>query len=87
MYGRLVLSMAMLGNDGTFVGGIAQRWLDHGTVSSEGINAGIKEWGRFPWKWITVKEKACIFSGFLSACERHLSHSLTPHPLIPCDQM
>lgn len=44
MYGWLVLSVAVLGNDGAFVGGIPQGWLDHRAVSSEGINASIKEW-------------------------------------------
>lgn len=36
--------MAMLGNDGAFVGGTPQGWLDHRAVSSEGINASIEEW-------------------------------------------
>lgn len=44
MYGWLVLSVAVLGNDGAFVGGIPQGWLDHRAVSSEGINASIEEW-------------------------------------------
>lgn len=85
MYGWLVLSVAVLGNDGAFVGGTPQGWLDHRACPQKGSTLVSKS-GPVTLKVDYCKRKSLhFFPGFLSPYEGH--HSLTPPHLMTCVQM